>query len=413
MRVEHRELVALVLEEPRVGIDLELEAVRRLERVAPSHVALRAAVAKHDQTARLVRRLVARVLRELRANLGRDHHQTLSSIARSTSSASQNGAERYFQPPSARTQTTTPSSSSRGEAARDVRDRSRGDAGEQALVLEQVAHARDRLRVRDEHLPVELRHVEDRRHVAVLERAEAHHRIARQRLRRGDDDVRPALAQPRARAHQRAARAEPRDEHVDPVERRDDLGAGAFVVRARVRFVRVLERHEEGRVALDDLLREPDGAVRPLLAGRVDDLRAVELEQALALLRRVLGHHARESVAAQLADQRERDARVAARRLDDARAAARARAESQHRLRDPVLDRAGRVLPLELRVDADGRLRREAAAARRAACCRRDREGRRLAASHPPAMAGRRITVDASPTGVSSPSRVRTSSPST
>ena len=98
VRVEDRELVAFVLEEPRVWIDLELEAVRRLERVAPSDVALRPAVAQDDQAARLVRRLRLRVPRELGADLRRDHHQTLSSIARSTSAASQNAAERYFQP---------------------------------------------------------------------------------------------------------------------------------------------------------------------------------------------------------------------------------------------------------------------------------------------------------------------------
>ena len=77
----------------------------------------------------------------------------------------------------------------------------------------------DRLLVRDEHLPVELRDVEDRRHVAVLERAQAHHRIARQRLGGRDDDVRERLAQPRAGPHQRAAGAEPGDEDVDAVER--------------------------------------------------------------------------------------------------------------------------------------------------------------------------------------------------
>ena len=98
----------------------------------------------------------------------------------------------------------------------------------------------------------------------------------------------------------------------------------------------------------------------PSVARRVDDLRAVELEQALALLGRVLGHDAREPVAAQLADQRERDAGVAARRLDHARARLEVGAV-EHRLRDAVLDRAGRVLALELRVDAHRRLRREVA----------------------------------------------------
>src|SRR5437867_12199251 len=112
MRVEDRELEAVVLQEPRLRIDVELEAVRRLERVPPGHVALRTAVAEHDQSAGFIRRFRAGVVRQLGAKLGRDHHQTLSSIARDTSAASQKSAERYFQPPSARMQTTTPSSSS-------------------------------------------------------------------------------------------------------------------------------------------------------------------------------------------------------------------------------------------------------------------------------------------------------------
>src|ERR671915_482659 len=52
------------------------------------------------------------VLDERRAHLGRHYHQTRSSIEAPTSSAVQKSAERYFQPPSARTHTTTPSSSS-------------------------------------------------------------------------------------------------------------------------------------------------------------------------------------------------------------------------------------------------------------------------------------------------------------
>src|SRR5262249_57799392 len=82
------------------------------ERVGAADVALRVTAAEDDQAACLVRRLHLRVLDELRADPRRDHHQTLSSIARSTSAACQNAAERYFHPASARTQTTTPSSSS-------------------------------------------------------------------------------------------------------------------------------------------------------------------------------------------------------------------------------------------------------------------------------------------------------------
>ena len=103
-------------------------------------------------------------------------------------------------------------------------------------------------------------------------------------------------------------------------------------------------------------------AVRALVGGRLDDRRAVQLEQPPPLGGRVRGHHARQRVALQLRDQRERDAGVAARRLEQLAARlqlARRLGGVDHRLRDAVLDRAGRVLALELRVDPDARLRRE------------------------------------------------------
>ena len=156
----------------------------------------------------------------------------------------------------------------------------------------------------------------------------------------------------------------PGNEDVDPVERIRDLGAGAFVVRARVRLVRVLERHEPGRVALRELEREPDGAVGALVARRVDDLGAEQAQDAAALGGRVLGQHAGERVALQLRDERERDAGVAARRLEQAPTGlelAGRLGRFDHRLRDAVFDRAGGILCLELREDADrpGREARE------------------------------------------------------
>src|SRR5439155_22158128 len=105
MRVEDRELEAVVLEEPELGIDLELVAVRRLEPVAAADVALGDAVAEDDQAAALVRRLLAAVRAQLFAyGLGHYHH-SVASIDFSTSSVRQNSAERYFQPPSASTAT--------------------------------------------------------------------------------------------------------------------------------------------------------------------------------------------------------------------------------------------------------------------------------------------------------------------
>src|SRR5262249_25489603 len=112
VRVEDGELVAVVLEKPALGLDLELEAVRARGRVAGREGALGHAAAERDQAAGFVRLPPPRVLLARGADRGRDHHQTASSIARSGSAASQNGAERYFQPASARTATTTPSSSS-------------------------------------------------------------------------------------------------------------------------------------------------------------------------------------------------------------------------------------------------------------------------------------------------------------
>ena len=85
----------------------------------------------------------------------------------------------------------------------------------------------------------------------------------------------------------------------------------------------------------------------PSAPGEYDDLRAEEAQQALAFLGRVLRHHARERIALELRDERERDARVAARRLEQLAAGlelARGLRRLDHRLRDAVLDRAGRVL---------------------------------------------------------------------
>src|SRR5438309_7645850 len=113
MGVEDGELVAVVLREPQLRIvELQLEAVGRRSRVASALVALGAAVAHEEETASLVRGLRFGVRDELYADVVGDHHQTVRSIADSTSSASQKSAERYFQPPSARMATIVPSSRS-------------------------------------------------------------------------------------------------------------------------------------------------------------------------------------------------------------------------------------------------------------------------------------------------------------
>ena len=70
MRVEDGELVAFVLEEPDLGVDLEPEAVRRGLGVPATLVAQRLAAAQDDDAARLVRRLLVRVPLQLGANSG-------------------------------------------------------------------------------------------------------------------------------------------------------------------------------------------------------------------------------------------------------------------------------------------------------------------------------------------------------
>src|SRR4029453_8354914 len=102
-------LVALVLQEPGPGIDIEIEAIRARVAVAAGDVPPRDSVAEGDQAARLVGALGLGVLDERRADAGRDHHQRRSSI--DSAPSVQKSAERYFQPPSASTQTIVPSSS--------------------------------------------------------------------------------------------------------------------------------------------------------------------------------------------------------------------------------------------------------------------------------------------------------------
>src|SRR5579884_578137 len=110
VRVDDRELPAVVLEEPELRLDLQLEAVRRRRCVPARLVAGGDALAEDEQPAALVRQLRPRMRRDrLPHGRGHGHHH---SFASSTAPPSQKLAERYFQPPSARMQTTAPSSSS-------------------------------------------------------------------------------------------------------------------------------------------------------------------------------------------------------------------------------------------------------------------------------------------------------------
>src|SRR5262245_66013693 len=93
MRMEDSQLVALILEEPDGGIDVELVAVRGLEPVPAAHVPLSDFVLEDEDAAALVRRLFLRVRAQLRPDRGWDYHHSTGS---SLSSPVQKGAERYF-----------------------------------------------------------------------------------------------------------------------------------------------------------------------------------------------------------------------------------------------------------------------------------------------------------------------------
>ena len=170
------------------------------------------------------------------------------------------------------------------------------------------------------------------------------------------------LLQIAADAHQRAARTEAGDEHVDLGAVAPDLGAGALVVGQRVGRVAVLEQAHQRRVVGAELLREPDRAVAALLGGRQHDLGAEDLEQLAPLDRHVLGHDHAQPVAAQTRHHRQADAGVARRRLEDRVTLAQQAlllGELHHLQGDAVLRRSAGVLALELGEDPYGRVRRQ------------------------------------------------------
>src|SRR4051812_35705434 len=249
----------------------------------------------------------------------------------------------------------------RGDAARDVDDRAGGDPGEDALLLGEIAVRAQRVGGVHEELPVEDRLVEDRRDESVLERAETVDEVAELRLRGDDLDVRVLLVQTAPDAHERSARSEPRDEVRDLREIAQDLRAGSLVVRVGVRRVAVLERHVVA-VVLREALGDLDGSVRSLVGGREDHVGAEQLQEPDAFLARVVGNHDAERVALAARDHRERDTRVAGGRLEDRlvlREVSGVLCGLDHPLGDAVLQRAGRILALELGPEVDAGLRAE------------------------------------------------------
>src|SRR4051794_16524996 len=103
-----------------------------------------------------------------------------------------------------------------GDAHGDRGDGAGGDAGEDALLVEQPPCPDDRVVVRDEDLPVQQAEIDDGRDEAVVEGARPLHGLALHRLGRADfAGVAQPLLEPAPPAHQRAARADPRHEGGD------------------------------------------------------------------------------------------------------------------------------------------------------------------------------------------------------
>ena len=107
--------------------------------------------------------------------------------------------------------------------------------------------------------------------------------------------------------------AEPGHEVRDPAVRLlEDLHRRPFVVRARIRGIRVLIRIEViVRIRRHDFAHHADGAIRALARIAVQDLGAIGGHESLALGAYVAWHHKLHAVALGRPDQRIRDARVA------------------------------------------------------------------------------------------------------
>ena len=172
-----------------------------------------------------------------------------------------------------------------------------------------------------------------------------------------------SLAEIARDAHQRPARAEAGDEHVDLGAVGEDLRAGRLVVGQRVGRVAVLVRHHEALVLADQVLGQRDRPVRARRPRGVDDLGAEQRGHLAPLVGDVVGHDQRDAVALAPADHRQRDAGVARGRLEDDRVLVQAAARLEvldQVLGDAILDRAGRVEHLELGEDAHVGVRRHA-----------------------------------------------------
>ena len=138
-------------------------------------------------------------------------------------------------------------------------------------------------------------------------------------LDRDGERAREALLEIAAGAGDGAARADAGDERaeLETLERRFDLRAGGGVVGPRVGRVVELAGDPRVRRRVGDLLRGVDRALHALGLVGEHELGTERLEQLAPLDRHRLGHRENDLVASRRADQRERDAGVAARGLDD------------------------------------------------------------------------------------------------
>uniref|UniRef100_A0A6J5ZL32 Unannotated protein n=1 Tax=freshwater metagenome TaxID=449393 RepID=A0A6J5ZL32_9ZZZZ len=206
----------------------------------------------------------------------------------------------------------------------------------------------------------------------------------------------------------------------------------------RIGGVAVLVGHVVRGIVRSHVEGHRDGAVRSLITRRVDNLRPIHLQQLGALRRDVVRHHNLQRVALACADHRQRYSGVAGCRLENRLTwsdQALLFGVLDQGLCDPILDRTGWIVALELGPDSHARLRREplelnqrriadrvdeiavAAGAGTAfnrwnshalqTIARRRAYRERLA---PPAIAGRITSPSAPDTTVSRPSSTRTSS---
>ena len=251
------------------------------------------------------------------------------------------------------------------------------DAGEQALLARQPARHVLGVGLADQHQLVDMRRVVDLRQVGLGPLADARDARAFGRLRADDAHRRVLLLQVARHAGDGAGGAHRADEVRDAAGGvGPDLGAGGLVVHARVVGVGELVEHAALAVALH-LLGQVARVLHAARARRQDQLGAEGLHRLRALDRQVLRHDQQHAVAADRRGHRQRDAGVARGGLDQRVAGLDVAAllgAPDHADRRPVLDRAGRVVALELAQDHVAALRavgRRARAAAAPAACRR------------------------------------------